>query len=183
MNELNKEVKSLKYAEYLAGVAVIVIGLALAVFADFFSSFFSILISVLILICGLTMVSSSLYENKHYSMPVFRLISGFLLVAIGIAALMNPELIMSFMSVMIGLIALLVGMYRLYTAISFSRAGYGSVWCYIEAVINVLFALFMLFYPIYGNSLLVMIFGIYMVYFGVTFIVAVKSSMLYFKKM
>ena len=112
-------------------------------------------------------------------MPILRLTIGFLMVVLGISSFINPAIMMSFTSNIVGTIVLIIGIYKLVTAISAHKSGRKSLLIWIEAAINLIFALFMFWFPLDANSLIIIIIGCYLIYFGITFLISIKKATLY----
>lgn len=173
---MDKDLKSLKRVEYIEGTVIILIGILFVAFSSFVSSFLSIILGVLITISGIIIVFNTLLEKKYMSMPLLRFTIGFLMIVFGIASFVDPMILISFTANIIGIIVLIVAIYKLFTAISLTRSENTSVLTYLEAIINFAFSMFMFFFPADANNLIVVVIGCYLVYFGITFIVSIKKS-------
>jgi uncharacterized membrane protein HdeD (DUF308 family) len=176
---VDKNIKALKRVEYMQGALIILAGLLMSVFSFLLAQFISVSIGTLIILLGVFLISNSLFEKCYESSVTFRLIMGFVLLALGMAFFINPEILMSVISIIIGLIVLFVGIVKLINSIDLARNGKISIWNFTEAVLNLLFGLFMLFHTVRGSQLILIIIGVYLVYFGIFYMIAVYRSKAY----
>ncbi len=171
-----KSVESLKRMEFLEALGIIIFGLLLAIFPNFWGQFISVLLGILIIAIGVGLSLNSWLEKNYRKFPLFKMICGIAMIAVGIFFIFNKAMPISIFGVIIGIIVLLYGTVRITNAINDKNLGKQWIWPFVESVINLLFGFFMIINPLTGVNIWIISIGLYLVYIGISFFILIKNS-------
>lgn len=163
---------------YLISAALCALGIFLIACPQVMAAFLGIIFGILLIIFGAVRLVGYFSKKSIQSVFQFDLASGLILLALGIVILTNPESLMSFICITMGIFLLTDGIFKIQTALDTRRLGIGK-WqvILIFAIITVIFGLTLMFRPGYGTDLIITILGISMLSEGIlNFITAFIAS-------
>ena len=153
--------KAFNIGYYIISAALCALGLFLIINPAAMAAFIGIIFGILMIIFGAVKLGS--YFSKKTALSVFQsdLALGIILLALGIVILTNPESLMSFICITMGIFLLTDGIFKVQTAFDTRRLGIGK-WqiILVFALITVIFGLVLMFRPGYGTDLLMTLLGI-----------------------
>lgn len=170
--------KAFNIGYYVISAALCALGLLLMINPMAMAAFIGIIFGILMIIFGAVKLGS--YFSRKIALSVFHsdLALGIILLALGVVILTNPESLMSFICITMGIFLLTDGIFKVQTAFDTRRLGIGK-WqlILVFAVITVIFGLILMFRPGYGTDLLMTLLGISMLSEGIlNFITAIFAS-------
>lgn len=163
---------------YVISAALCALGIFLIACPQVMAAFLGIIFGILLIVFGGVRIGSYFSKKNIQSVFQFDLASGLVLLALGIVILTNPESLMSFICITMGIFLLTDGIFKVQTAFDTRRLGIGR-WqvILIFAIITVIFGLTLMFRPGYGTDLIITILGISMLSEGIlNFITAIIAS-------
>ena len=170
----------------IAKIGYIVISAALCILGIALIAFPQVSVSVIGIICGiLLMLFGCIKLVGYFSKDLYRLafqydlMCGILLIALGFITLINPEGLMTFICIALGLYILADAIFKVQIALESKRFGIGTWWLILGfAVIAGIFGVLLMFRPGLGSRVLIIIFGVSLLADGIlnfsTAIAAVK---------
>lgn len=170
--------KAFNIGYYIISAALCALGLFLIISPMAMAAFIGVIFGILMIISGMLKLGS--YFSKKTVLSVFQsdLALGIILLALGVVILTNPESLMSFICITMGIFLLTDGIFKVQTAFDTRRLGIGK-WqiILILAIITIIFGLVLMFRPGYGTDLLMTILGVSLLSEGIlNFITAIFAS-------
>lgn len=178
-----ENLKGWKLAALVVGVIFAFLGLMTILFPGRILMFLPFALGSILLISGAVSVFQGIklhkVANHVANMDIFR---GVMYILLAIIFLFKPAFTVEFMAIFIGILALLDGSTKV--AITFALSQSNEPWGLVlaDGVIEVLFGMMILFNPFGGAFTLVIIGGIYLLYFGlsmIAFSIWIKKAMSY----
>lgn len=154
--------KKIKAMGITLGLVMAAVGVILLVFPELIVNILATIIGALVTACGGFRTIGAVVNRNENPQPILRIVYSALLLVCGLYILFNPSITISFLSVIIGLFALLFALDRFSTA-KIRRGveqpigptvGFGFV--------HMLFGVAMICMPLIGTSMLVMLAGLYL---------------------
>lgn len=162
---------SLKYGKwfyYALCILAIIIGLCMVVWPQFSARTICRLLGVIVATIGIFTLSMCLRRRAgdlfHYAGLVF----GLLATLAGLGLLFRPDVLISLLPALVGIVILLDGLFRLQTALDLRRACLsGWVPVLILAAFSMLFGLLLIFNPFAATSVAMVFIGITLIISGI----------------
>jgi uncharacterized membrane protein HdeD (DUF308 family) len=98
---------------------------------------------------------------------MFRILEGIFLIVIGLLFLFNPALSVMAAVIYIAVWAIITGIFQIYYSVAYRKQMTGEWWGILNGVISLLFGIVLMMNLIAGAEVLIMVLGIYSIFFGV----------------
>ncbi len=125
---------------------------------------------LMITITGVTLIILNRYNTEQNIAVSFWFYFGVINVIIGLLFIINPQFIVSFFFILIGLIALISGVLNMWRQIQYKEAYKNAA--LLKNGIAILFGLLILLYPFEGAEAATIVTGIFAVIYGISALVA-----------
>lgn len=107
------------------------------------------------------------FAVKDTNGKMFRILEGIFLIIIGLLFLFNPALSVAAIVIYIAIWAIITGIFQIYYSVAYRKQITGEFWGILNGVISLLFGIVLMMNLIAGAAVLVMVLGIYSIFFGV----------------
>lgn len=154
--------RQLKGLGITLGVVMAAVGLILLIFPEFIINVLATVIGVLVTAYGGFRTISAVVTRNEMERPLVRIACSALLLVCGVYILFNTRITISFISVVIGLFAVMFSLERFAMAKLRKEADLPIGSTVGFGVVHLLFGVAMICMPLVGTSMLVMLAGIYM---------------------
>jgi len=164
---------------YIISSVLCLLGILLIACPQFFIAFMGIIFGVLLIVFGCVKIGAYFSKGAEFR-TVFQsdLSTGLILLALGIVILCNPESVMLFVCITMGVFLLTDGVFKIQSAVEVKKHGVGR-WqvILVVAIVTVLLGVLLLFRPGFGETAMMVILGISLLADGLlNFITALISS-------
>jgi len=166
--------REIKWSFSLAAIVELLLGLLLLFAPNTSRQVLCTLIGVVVTAYGLFNILSYVLD-KGASAYTFELMIGILAAAFGIFCLLNPNFIVQFLFIVLGLVVLVSSIAGMKRALNLRAFGYPRWWAaMVSACVTCVIALTVVFYPsLYGNMVL-MIIGIMLIIEAVSDLLSIR---------
>lgn len=107
------------------------------------------------------------FTVKDTNGKIFRILEAIFLIIIGLLFLFSPVTSVMAMVIYIAVWAIITGIFQIYYSIAYRKQITGEWWGILNGVISLLFGIVLMMNLIAGAEVLVMVLGIYSIFFGV----------------
>jgi len=145
------------------GIAMIAVGAVLLIFPGLIVNILASIIGALVTAWGGFKTIAAVVNRNEGPHAAFRIASSALLLVCGVYILFNTRITISFISVVIGLFALLFALDRFSAAKARRAAGLPAGSAAGFGLVHLAFAVAMIGMPFVGTSMLIMLAGIYLI--------------------
>lgn len=153
-----------KWVPMLMGCVMLVLGMALFIAPQVITNRIPYILGFLLIFIGISDLTYSFLTKDYKIGTSMQLIQGTINVMIGIIFLMKPELTIDYLGICFGLCALVMGAIKLNLAIDHYHLGNSNPgWYVLDGSIRIIFAIFLIFNPIGGINVWIMLVGAYFI--------------------
>ncbi|NLV25742.1 MAG: hypothetical protein GXY48_01015 [Methanomicrobiales archaeon] len=141
-------------------------GLVLLVFSPFIPGLIGIFLAAAILILSLACIGMGItMRGTVFSLPlvILGLVGGFL----SLYALLTPEVTVSFMGLLLGIVILLMGISQLFFSPKFIEDKLSWFFLVGGGIVTILVGFYMILYPQEGMQLVMAFLGLYLIIYGI----------------
>lgn len=176
---MNENIKAYKRSQYTISAIIILLGVALSLFSWLLIDMIGLVFAVSFIIFGSSLACKCVLANKHENVPGIKFISSLVIIFMGIFCFFNPSSIIHFAVSITGFSVLAVALNNIFRFVKFKNNKNYLSFEFIKYCINLVFGLLLLLSPVITFEFLMIIFGVYLIYFGITFAIEVHSSEIY----
>lgn len=169
--------KQMKAMAIVLGIIMAAMGIILLVYPETVINILATAIGALVTAYGGFRTISSIVRRREIPQPALRIALSALLLVCGFYILFNTSITISFISVVIGLFAVILALDRFSTAMSRKKEGLKIGSAVGFGLLHLLFGAAMICMPLMGTSALVMLAGCYLLIGGI----AILASACYFR--
>ena len=164
-----KALKRAKWGYILYSFLLSLLGLALIIWPETSAETFCIIIGAISLIYGIVKVVEYFARGAvTYAFFQFDLAGGVFLTIIGVVLLLHPKYILLFLPVVIGFYMIIDGVMKVQTSIDAKRFGLRAWWLILTgALLCTALGMYLLFNPLEGGAVLMIVIGISMLFDGI----------------
>ena len=164
-----KALKRAKWGYLLYSLLLSLLGLALIIWPETSAETFCIIIGAISLIYGIVKIVEYFTRGAvTYSFFQFDLAGGVFLAIVGAVLLLHPRYILTFLPVVIGFYMIIDGVMKIQTSIDAKRFGLRAWWLIlIGALLCEALGVYLLFNPLEGGAVLMIVIGISMLFDGI----------------
>lgn len=170
-----EKINGWKYVPIVGGVLFAVIGLLTILFPGKVLNVLPVFLGIVLLLTGGEEVING-WRNRDTSFRYFmelKLMQGILNIGIGFIFICKQDVSLLFLTVFIGMWALMTSCMKITMAIRMALANVPWGWYMLDGVVQLLFALFIVLYPFAGAITMTIAAGFYMLYIGVSVVMFV----------
>lgn len=172
-------VKIAKIGYMSISVVLCVLGILLIVMPEISASILGMICGILMIVFGIVRLIGFFSKDLYRLAFQYDLAFGILMISLGVVMLVNPEGLLSFLCIALGLSVLADGLFKIQIALDSRRFGINTWWLILAvAVITGIFGLILLFRPGESGKLLSVLLGITLLWEGIlnfsTMLTAVK---------
>lgn len=161
-----------------AAVVTILIGLLMLVFSPFIPGIIGVFLAAVIFLISLIIVGIGyLVRGSGFSVPFILL--GIIGVCVSLYALFNPDMTVSLMGILLGVIILMMGIMQLGFSSGFVQDRISWIFLIIGGLLSIFVGFYLILYPQDGMQLLVVFIGCYLIAYGVIGVIRGRSSQTY----
>lgn len=161
--------KGLKANYLISAILCVLFGITLIVWPDISSQVVCIGLGCVLLLSGIIHLVSFFAQRDGTLVSRIGLLTGIILVAVGIWIVTSPSVLMVMIPVIIGVIIVLHGIHNITQAVSLCRSKYSKWWvALILGVLTVLFGVLLIFNPFEAVSTAVVVIGVLLVFDGIS---------------
>lgn len=162
-------IKDMKKQLILTSLFSIVLGLVLVIWPDATKLAVGYLIGAALVIFGVVQIVRYFVYEVQLDLFRYDFVAGLLLLGAGVFLLMRPQVIVSVLPVLLGIVILIDGAVKIQQSMDLLRAGYGRWWLVmLFAVLSLAAGVLLLVDPFDAASTLMMLIGIALIYNGAT---------------
>ncbi|HPP78221.1 DUF308 domain-containing protein [Methanospirillum sp.] len=161
-----------------AGMVAILIGLLMLVFSPFIPGIIGVFLAAVIFLISLMLVGiGSSVRGSGFSVPFILL--GLIGVCVSLYALFNPDMTVSLMGILLGVVILMMGIMQLGFSSGFVQDRISWLFLIIGGMLSTLVGFYLILYPQDGMQLLIVFIGCYLIAYGVIGVIRGGSSQRY----
>lgn len=164
-----KDLKRAKWGYLLYSLLLSLLGLALIIWPNTSAETFCIIIGAISLVYGVVKIVEYFKRGAvTYSLFQFDLAGGVFLAIIGAVLLLHPRYILTFLPIVIGFYMIIDGVMKVQTSIDAKRFGLRAWWLILTgALLGAALGVYLLFNPLEGGAVLMIVIGVSMLFNGV----------------
>ena len=149
------------------GVLSVLVGMIAVFFPGFLMRFLSLIIGFSILLFGVAILYNGLTQIDVLIIGATKITFGLICTIIGILFLVNPKTPYQLFALSFGFWSIVSGALKLNLGINLKKNMENYLALTINGVINVLFGILIIFFPITITGIWTQIFGVYFIYLGI----------------
>lgn len=161
-----------------AAVVTILIGLLMLVFSPFIPGIIGVFLAAVIFLISLIIVGIG-YSVRGSGFSVPFILLGIIGVCVSLYALFNPDMTVSLMGILLGVIILMMGIMQLGFSSGFVQDRISWIFLIIGGLLSIFVGFYLILYPQDGMQLLVVFIGCYLIAYGVIGVIRGRSSQTY----
>jgi|GEM_PF-1516578 len=161
-----------------AGVVAILIGLLMLVFSPFIPGIIGVFLAAIIFLISLIIVGIG-YSVRGSGFSVPFILLGLIGVCVSLFALFNPDMTVSLMGILLGVVILMMGIMQLGFSSGFVQDRLSWFFLIIGGVLSIVIGFYLILYPQDGMKLLIVFIGCYLIAYGVIGVIRGRSSQRY----
>lgn len=163
-----------KWVPMLMGCVMMVLGIALFFAPQAVTNNIPYILGLLLIFIGFGDLLYSFLTKDYKIGTSMQLIQGTINVMIGIIFLWKPELTLDYLGICFGLCALVMGAIKLNLAVDHYHLGKNHPgWYVLDGIIRIVFSLFLIFNPIGGINVWIMLVGAYFIISSIDIFIAI----------
>lgn len=159
-------------------VVAILIGLLMLVFSPFIPGIIGVFLAAVIFLISLIIVGIG-YSVRGTGFSVPFMLLGIIGVCVSLYALFNPDMTVSLMGILLGVIILMMGIMQLGFSSGFVQDRISWIFLIIGGLLSIFVGFYLILYPQDGMQLLVVFIGCYLIAYGVIGVIRGRSSQTY----
>lgn len=156
-------------------VVAILIGLLMLVFSPFIPGIIGVFLAAVIFLISLIIVGIG-YSVRGSGFSVPFMLLGIIGVCVSLYALFNPDITVSLMGILLGVIILMMGIMQLGFSSGFVQDRLSWIFLIIGGLLSIFVGFYLILYPQDGMQLLVVFIGCYLIAYGVIGVIRGRSS-------
>ncbi|MDD3574808.1 MAG: DUF308 domain-containing protein [Methanospirillum sp.] len=161
-----------------AAVVAILIGLIMLIFSPFIPNVIGVFLAAIIFLISLIIVGIG-YSVRGSGFSVPFIILGIIGGAVSLFALFNPDMTVSLMGILLGVVVLMMGIMQLGFSSGFIQDRLSWLFLIIGGVLSIVVGFYLILYPQDGMKLLIVFIGCYLIVYGVIGVIRGRSSQTY----
>ncbi len=161
-----------------AGLASLLTGLLLLIFSPFIPGFIGIFIAAVLFILSLIIAGIS-FSVKGSGVFAPFLLLGIIGACISLFALFNPDITVSLMGILLGVIILMMGIMQIGFSTGFSQDRVSWLFLIIGGLLSIFVGFYLILSPQEGMQLLIVFIGCYLVAYGLIGIIRGRNQITY----
>lgn len=173
---MNPNIKAYKRSQYVISAVIIVLGLILCTFSWLLIDMIGLVFALTFVIFGVTLGVKCILATKYESFSGLKLVLAIIIVILGMACFSNPASIIHFITSIVGVCILTAAINNIFKFVKFNVNKKYLSFEFIKYCLNFLFGFLLLFSPGFSSNMLLIIFGAYLIYFGITFAIDTKNA-------
>lgn len=161
--------RNIKVNATLSAVVCIVLGLVLVIWPNIVGNVFCYIVGGALLLSGIAYIVTYFRQRDNASLFQVDFLMGLIFGVLGLWIILQPDMILSMIPVLFGIVILLHGFMDLQQALNLKRAGYQN-WgvALVAAIITVIFGGVLLFHPLMAANVGIILMGVALIYDGVS---------------
>lgn len=161
-----------------AAVVAILIGLIMLIFSPFIPNVIGVLLAAIIFLISLIIVGIG-YSMRGSGFSVPFIILGIISGAVSLFALFNPDMTVSLMGILLGVVVLMMGIMQLGFSSGFIQDRLSWLFLIVGGLLSIVVGFYLILYPQDGLQLLVVFIGCYLIVYGVIGVIRGRTSQTY----
>lgn len=161
-----------------AGVVAILIGILMLVFSPFIPGIIGVFLAAVIFLISLIIVGIG-YSVRGSGFSVPFLLLGIIGICVSLYALLNPDITVSLMGILLGVMILMMGIMQLGFSSGFVQDRISWLFLIIGGLFSIFVGFYLILYPQDGMQLLIVFIGCYLIAYGVIGVIRGRSTQRY----
>lgn len=172
-----KKDKIIKKANLWFAAIIFIFQGSYALFApDAVVALLSVVVGVIFLVFGILNAYNGFTKRDEIIFPYSRILWGILLGIVGVIFMFNRSLPNFIIAVAFGILGLIIAVFKLAGAFNLKKMGENWILMLVGSIINFVFSLLIIFFPIISGNIFIQLLGIYWIYLGVSFFISSFSG-------
>lgn len=161
--------RNIKINAVLSAIICVVLGLVLVIWPEVVGTVFCYVVGAALVLSGVAYIVSYIRQRNNASLFQVDFLMGLVFAVLGVWIIAKPDMILSLIPVLCGIVILLHGFMDLQQALNLRRAGYQN-WgaALVVAIVTVIFGGALLFNPLMAANVGIMLMGIGLIFDGVS---------------
>lgn len=173
---MNPNIKAYKRSQYTLATIIIILGLSLCLFGWLLVDMIGLVFALAFIIFGASIAFNCTLSTKYENFSTLRFICALIIIITGVTCLFNPAAIIHFAVSIIGICILAVAINNIFKFVKFKNNKKYLSFEFIKYCLNLIFGFLLLISPAATFEFLLVIFGIYLIYFGITFAIETHNA-------
>lgn len=172
-------IQDMKKNYIVNAVIMVVVGLVLVIWPDFFGKMLCYLLGGALILMGVIQLIGFLRGERLGFYNKFNMLMGIVLVLLGIWICTQPKIVLSIIPVVVGILVILHGLMDIQYTLDIKRTGNTKWWiALIAAILTFVFGLVLVFRPFAAYEISMILLGVAMLYDGGSDLVLLAFSYL-----
>lgn len=176
---MNPNIRAYKRSQYIISAVIIILGLLMSLFGWLLVDMMGWILAIAFIVFGVSLALKSIFAAKYEGFSCLRFISAIIIFATGMFCFFNPTAIIHFAICIAGICVLTVAIDNLFKFVKYKDDKNYLSFEFIKYCLNFAFGFFLLFSPGWTLEFILFIFGVFLIYLGITFAIETHNAQIY----